>query len=58
MTAFAVTLALLSAATFAISTSVQHQAASGAPESAKGLLGLLGYLVRRPAWLVGQFLAT
>jgi len=58
VTAFAVTLALLSAATFAISTSVQHQAASGAPESAKGLLGLLGYLVRRPAWLVGQFLAT
>jgi drug/metabolite transporter (DMT)-like permease len=58
VTAFAVTLALLSAATFAISTSVQHQAAEGAPDSAKGLLGLLGYLVRRPAWLVGQFLAT
>jgi hypothetical protein len=58
VTGLAVTLALLSAAMFAISTSVQHQAAEGAPESARGLVGLLGYLVRRPAWLVGQFLAT
>jgi hypothetical protein len=54
----ALTLALLCAATFAISTSVQHQAAEAAPESAEGLLGLLAYLIRRPAWLVGQFLAT
>jgi hypothetical protein len=54
----ALTLALLCAATFAISTSVQHQAAEAAPESAQGLLGLLAYLIRRPAWLVGQFLAT
>lgn len=52
------TLALLSAATFAISSSVQHQAAEGAPESTQGLLGLLAYLVRRPSWLVGQALAT
>ncbi len=58
MTELALILALLSAATFAVSTSVQHQAAEGAPESARGLLGLLGYLVRRPAWLVGQVLAT
>jgi hypothetical protein len=58
VTGLAVTLALLSAATFAISSSVQQQAAEGAPASAKGLAGLLGYLVRRPAWLVGQVLAT
>jgi hypothetical protein len=58
VTGLAVTLALLSAATFAISTSVQHQAAEKAPESAEGLLGLLGYLVRQPPWLLGQFLAT
>jgi hypothetical protein len=58
VTVLAVTLALLGAAFFAISSSVQHQAAEGAPDSARGLLGLLGYLVRRPEWLVGQFLAT
>ena len=51
----AVTLALLSAATFAVSSSVQHQAAEHAPES--GIVALLGYLVRRPPWLLGQFLA-
>ena len=58
MNALAVTLALLSAATFAISSSVQHQAAESAPASAHGLLRLLGYLIRRPAWLAGQALAT
>jgi hypothetical protein len=54
----AVLLALGCAATFAVSTSVQHQAAESAPESASGLLGLLGYLMRRPLWLLGQLLAT
>jgi hypothetical protein len=58
VTGLAVGLALLCAATFAVSTSVQHQAAEAAPESARGLLGLLGYLVRRPLWLLGQLLAT
>jgi hypothetical protein len=58
VTALPLILALLSASFFAISSSVQHQAAEGAPASATGLLGLLGYLVRRPEWLVGQFLAT
>ena len=58
MTVLAVTLALLSAATFAISTSVQHQAAEKAPDSARSVLALLGYLVRRPLWLLGQLLAT
>ena len=54
----AVTLALLGAATFAISSSVQHQAAEGAPASAQTMVELLGYLIRRPLWLLGQFLAT
>jgi hypothetical protein len=58
VTLLAVTFALLSAATFAVSSSVQHQAAEGAPESARTLVELLGYLVRRPLWLIGQFLAT
>lgn len=58
MTGLPVVLALLSAATFAVSTSVQHHAAEAAPDSAKGILGLLGYLIRRPLWLLGQLLAT
>ena len=57
MSGLAITLALLCAATFAVSTSVQHQAAEGAPESAKGIVALIGYLLRQPAWLVGQVLA-
>lgn len=57
MSGLAITLALLCAATFAVSTSVQHQAAEGAPESAKGIVGLIGYLLRQPSWLVGQLLA-
>ncbi len=54
----AVLLALGCAATFAVSTSVQHQAAESAPETANGLFRLLGYLVRRPLWLLGQVLAS
>lgn len=54
----AVLLALGCASTFAVSTSVQHHAAASAPESAAGLLRLLGYLVRRPLWLLGQALAA
>ncbi|MGZ4437643.1 MAG: DMT family transporter [Nocardioidaceae bacterium] len=54
----ALLLALACAATFAVSTSVQHHAAEHAPASASGLFGLLGYLLRRPLWLLGQLLAT
>ena len=54
----ALLLALACAATFAVSTSVQHHAAEHAPASATGLLSLLGYLARRPLWLLGQVLAT
>jgi drug/metabolite transporter (DMT)-like permease len=54
----AVTFALLSASTAAISTSVQHQAAETAPPSVVGAWNLLGHLVRRPIWLVGQVLGT
>ena len=58
VTALPLILALLCASFFAISSSIQHHAAEGAPASARGLVGLLAYLVRRPEWLVGQFLAT
>jgi drug/metabolite transporter (DMT)-like permease len=54
----ATVLALLSAMTFAVSTSVQHQAAEGAPASARGPFRLVGYLLRRPTWLIGQVLAV
>jgi drug/metabolite transporter (DMT)-like permease len=57
VTGLAITLALLCAATFAVSTSVQHRAAEGAPESATGLVTLIAYLLRQPSWLLGQFLA-
>ena len=58
MNLLATVLALLSAMTFAVSTSVQHHAAEGAPASARGALGLVRYLLRRPTWLVGQVLAV
>ncbi|MEP6814651.1 MAG: DMT family transporter [Marmoricola sp.] len=58
MSSLATVLALSSAATFALSTSVQHHAAEGAPESARGPAGLVRYLFRRPSWLFGQLLAV
>lgn len=58
MNGLAVTLALLAAASFALSTSVQHQAAQSAPASVQGVLALMGYLVRRPLWLLGQAIAV
>lgn len=58
MNLLAIALALLSALTFAVSTSVQHHAAEGAPASARGPLGLVAYLLRRPVWLIGQVLAV
>jgi len=54
----AIAIAFVSAVTFAVSTSVQHQAAEAAPASATGALGLIGHLLRRPLWLVGQVLAV
>jgi drug/metabolite transporter (DMT)-like permease len=58
VTTLAVTFALLSASAAAFSTSVQHQAAEAAPPSVTGAWHLLGHLVRRPIWLVGQVLGT
>lgn len=52
-----VLLALGSAATFSVSTSVQHHAVDSAPEGV-GLVGLLGYLMKRPLWLLGHVLAA
>ncbi len=53
----ALLLALGSAATFSVSTSVQHHAVDAAPDDV-GLLGLLGFLMRRPLWLLGHVLAA
>lgn len=50
----AVGFALLSATAAAASTSVQHQAAQAAPPEVTGAWGLLGHLVQRPVWLLGQ----
>lgn len=50
-------LALLSAVTFAGSTSVQHHAAENAPDGMRGPLALVRHLVTQPLWLVGQVLA-
>jgi hypothetical protein len=58
LTALATVLALLSAATFAISTSVQHQVAGTAPESARGPVGLIVHLFSRPWWVIGQVFAV
>lgn len=49
--------ALGSALGFALSTSLQHHAAGGAPESVRGAARLLAHLLSRPLWLVGQVLA-
>jgi hypothetical protein len=54
----AILFALACAGTFAVSTSVQHHATTGAPPASEGLVRLLAFLVRRPLWLLGQFLAT
>lgn len=54
MNELAVGFALLSATAAAVSTSVQHQAAEGAPPEVTGAWGLLGHLVQRPIWLLGQ----
>lgn len=52
----AVLTALASAACFALSTSLQHRAANGAPQSAHRAHALLRYLVRRPGWHCGLLL--
>jgi drug/metabolite transporter (DMT)-like permease len=56
VTWLAVVFALAGAATAAVSTSVQHHAASSAPPRA-GAADLLRHLIRRPAWLGALLLA-
>jgi drug/metabolite transporter (DMT)-like permease len=53
----AVALALLTALVFSLSVSVQHHAAETAPAQAHSALDLMGHLLRRPSWLVGQLLS-
>ncbi|HET7389111.1 MAG TPA: DMT family transporter [Nocardioidaceae bacterium] len=51
-------VAVLAAALFAVSTSVQHHAAETAPSSAGGVVGLVRHLLGRPTWLLGQFVGV
>lgn len=52
----AVLLALASALTVGLSTSLQHRAAHEAPADVGGGAGLIAHLLRRPAWWTGQAL--
>lgn len=52
----AVLLALASALTVGLSTSLQHRAAHEAPADVVGSAGLMAHLVRRPWWWIGQAL--
>lgn len=56
MTWLAVLLALASALTVGLSTSVQHRAAGEAPARITGAAGLLAHLATRPIWWFGQLL--
>lgn len=58
MLANALVLAACSAAGFALSTSLQHLTASGAPEATQATHRLLAHLVRRPWWVLGQLVAV
>lgn len=53
MPVIAVTAALASACAFAVSTSLQHRAATEAPASAVHAGGLFRFLIRRPGWHLG-----
>jgi hypothetical protein len=52
----AVLLALASALTVGLSTSLQHRAAHEAPDEVVGSAGLIAHLVRRRSWWAGQAL--
>jgi hypothetical protein len=60
MTSPAVALAAASAATYAVSTAVQHRVTQKAPVSRQGatLVGLVLHLLSRPAWLAAQSVAV
>jgi hypothetical protein len=50
----AITAALAAAVGFGWSTALMHHGASGTPEDAGGLVGLLSHVVRQWRWLVGM----
>jgi hypothetical protein len=50
----AVAMALAAATTQAASASLQHQAASQAPASTRGVVAVMLHLVRQPRWLAGS----
>ena len=57
MDVIALGTALASATGFAASTSLQHHAAGSAPEDSRTLGKFVRYLLSKPTWLIGQFLA-
>ncbi len=58
MSTLPVVIAIVSAVTFAGSTSVQHHAAHGAPPALRTIVAFVRYLVGHPVWLAGQVLAV
>lgn len=58
MNVLPIVLALASAATFSVSTSVQHKVTELAPESGGGFVSLVLHLLGRPMWLLAQSLAV
>ena len=57
MNGYALLIAALSAAGFALSTSLQHLVAGRTPEATQGTHRLLAHLARRPWWVIGQLVA-
>jgi hypothetical protein len=54
LTGAAIATALAAAVAFGWSTALMHHGASGTPDEAQGLRGLLGHVVRQWRWLVGM----
>ena len=54
MTGSAVAVALAAAVAFGWSTALMHHGASGTPDDARGLPGLLSHVVRQWRWLLGM----
>lgn len=54
----AVAVGLASATSFAASNAVQHRAAGSVPATERRALGVLGHLVKQPAWLFATCIST
>lgn len=58
MSWLAIVAAIAAAALFALSTSLQHHSAAGAPEHARGGRRLMAHLLQHPRWLAGQAISV